>query len=1179
MGKTVIKLTIFGIWLIGLVSERVAAQTSGINYQAVAIDMSRTDGFGRNVNGKVLSNKELMVRFIIREESEDGPPVFEEVHQTTTDPFGVFRLLIGGGELNGLGHLNWNYQTYFLEVAIDLGDGAGFTILGIEQLVVPPYSMDGDDQTLSLIGNELIISDGNSVLLEDLDSTNELIEEVSLDGTILRIADAGGTREVDIAAAVGDEAQLLDEIQDLQLNGNELTLSNDPTPDVIDLSVYLDDTNTQLSEAQVDAFVTNNGYLTAEVDGSTSNELQDLQLIGNTLSLSSDPTPSAIDLSVYLDGAFSTDSNVTSNAPGDIANDDFVFGSDELEDVAGTDDDSRILFDKSNGSFRAGVAEGIQWDSRGAYSIAFGRNTQAILTASSAFGHGTTASGSYSTAMGHNTTASNTAATSLGFTTVASGLYATAIGASSVASGAASIAAGASPDALGDNSIAIGWQTIADSYASNAFGAWNLGGGDPANWVPTDPLFEIGNGTDPANRSNALTILKNGNTTLNGTLTIDGDNVGGSDGYTFPAQDGTANQVMVTDGNGAVSWGNAVGSGAFSTTGNITSNAQGDLVNDDFVFGSDQLDDDPGSTDDDVRMLFDKSTGAFRVGTSLMSNWDEPNRRIGSIAMGTNVYATNFYGVSIGTNSVSSGNSAVTIGTASGSSGDYAYALGYQLNAPGINEIVLGKFNTIYMPVTPNGNPDQADLFDRLFVVGNGTGTLERSDALIMLNNGNTTLNGTLTIDGDNVGGSDGYTLPAQDGTADQVMITDGNGIVSWENAAGSGAFSTTGNITSNAPGDLANDDFVFGSNQLDDDGNSSHDSRMFFEKSTGVIRAGFVDGTQWDTRGNYSVAFGENTIASEESAMAAGSNSEASGISAMALGHYVTASGTSSNALGFSTIAHSYVSTAVGRYNLDGPGISNSVSWVDEDPIFMVGNGSSNAARHNALTILKDGSAEFEGLNLNASMEVQIRLESDDIRLESATATSIEGSTHLEGPVTIGQTHYAPSANSYTLPAQDGAGNQLMMTNGLGAVFWMDLMAVPDFSDQRLKKNIQPLKNSLAKLNAVSGVNYQWNSLRAADTTELQVGVIAQEVQTMFPELVNEGADGYLSVEYMGLIPYLIEAVKELKSENEVLKAELNELRVEEQRYKDLNSRLAKLEALLNGTKSGQEMPKTFNK
>lgn len=67
-------------------------------------------------------------------------------------------------------------------------------------------------------------------------------------------------------------------------------------------------TDTQLSEMQVDNFVANNGFITSEVDGDIMNEIQDLSLSMNTLSLSSDATP--VDLSSYLDDTVLTEMQV-----------------------------------------------------------------------------------------------------------------------------------------------------------------------------------------------------------------------------------------------------------------------------------------------------------------------------------------------------------------------------------------------------------------------------------------------------------------------------------------------------------------------------------------------------------------------------------------------------------------------------------------------------------------------------------------------------------------------------------------------------------------------------------------------------------------------------------------------------------------------------------------------------
>jgi hypothetical protein len=84
--------------------------------------------------------------------------------------------------------------------------------------------------------------------------------------------------------------------------------------------------------------------------------------------------------------------------------------------------------------------------------------------------------------------------------------------------------------------------------------------------------------------------------------------------------------------------------------------------------------------------------------------------------------------------------------------------------------------------------------------------------------------------------------------------------------------------------------------------------------------------------------------------------------------------------------------------------------------------------------------------------------------------------------------------------------------------------------SDRRWKRNIMPLKNSIEKIMMINGVSYDW----AIDdypekhfTNKKQIGVIAQNIQAVFPELVLEDNEGYLSVNYSALIAPLIEAFK----------------------------------------------------
>jgi hypothetical protein len=93
--------------------------------------------------------------------------------------------------------------------------------------------------------------------------------------------------------------------------------------------------------------------------------------------------------------------------------------------------------------------------------------------------------------------------------------------------------------------------------------------------------------------------------------------------------------------------------------------------------------------------------------------------------------------------------------------------------------------------------------------------------------------------------------------------------------------------------------------------------------------------------------------------------------------------------------------------------------------------------------------------------------------------------------------------------------------------------------SDLRLKKNIQPIHNALDAIRSLNGYTYNWkDNFRDAS---LQVGVIAQEVQKVFPSLVKEDDKGVLSVNYSGLIPVLIEALKEQQKQIDELKQMLH--------------------------------------
>ena len=81
--------------------------------------------------------------------------------------------------------------------------------------------------------------------------------------------------------------------------------------------------------------------------------------------------------------------------------------------------------------------------------------------------------------------------------------------------------------------------------------------------------------------------------------------------------------------------------------------------------------------------------------------------------------------------------------------------------------------------------------------------------------------------------------------------------------------------------------------------------------------------------------------------------------------------------------------------------------------------------------------------------------------------------------------------------------------------------------SDKRLKKNIATLDGALDNLNTLRGVYHDWND--PSQSQDRQIGVIAQEIQAVYPELVTEGGNGFLSVNYPKLTAVLLQSIKEL--------------------------------------------------
>lgn len=134
-------------------------------------------------------------------------------------------------------------------------------------------------------------------------------------------------------------------------------------------------------------------------------------------------------------------------------------------------------------------------------------------------------------------------------------------------------------------------------------------------------------------------------------------------------------------------------------------------------------------------------------------------------------------------------------------------------------------------------------------------------------------------------------------------------------------------------------------------------------------------------------------------------------------------------------------------------------------------------------------------------------------------------------------------AASTWTMYATSGywrlwcVNGDRMLVDGYGNVtFTGDVVAA---SDERLKKDIQPIDGALDKVLQSRGVYF-----RRKDCEHVSIGVLAQEVLPILPELVHESEKGMLSVNYQGFVGVLIESTKAQNRQIAELRKQVEELR-----------------------------------
>ena len=153
---------------------------------------------------------------------------------------------------------------------------------------------------------------------------------------------------------------------------------------------------------------------------------------------------------------------------------------------------------------------------------------------------------------------------------------------------------------------------------------------------------------------------------------------------------------------------------------------------------------------------------------------------------------------------------------------------------------------------------------------------------------------------------------------------------------------------------------------------------------------------------------------------------------------------------------------------------------------------------------------------------------------VEQATGTFVGsggGGVTVSDDVATNSTYYPTLATitSGTLSAAKVSTTKLTFNPSSGLLTSTDYNSS---SDKRLKKGIKTVDSALTKVEALRGVSFTWK-----DSNTKAIGMIAQEVQDVLPDVVTTDDDGYLGIKYTNVIGVLVEAIKELKADFEAYK------------------------------------------
>ena len=163
------------------------------------------------------------------------------------------------------------------------------------------------------------------------------------------------------------------------------------------------------------------------------------------------------------------------------------------------------------------------------------------------------------------------------------------------------------------------------------------------------------------------------------------------------------------------------------------------------------------------------------------------------------------------------------------------------------------------------------------------------------------------------------------------------------------------------------------------------------------------------------------------------------------------------------------------------------------------------------------------------------------DTSLSANTFLTVKGTSNFSGVTTFSSLSATNGSITNLSVSEISISSGVLTING-------DIRATGDIyalasSDRRLKENIIPILNPMDKIKKIGGYTFNWNDISKKPKHIEEIGVIAQEVQQVLPQVVREKGDGFLGVDYEKIVALLIEGVKQQQEEIDELKSEIIKL------------------------------------